>query len=226
MTKALWFPDGRSLLVQCADDNQREVFKLDVQTGATQLIHRRMMWGSIAMTPDGKYVLYSVRDLSGSGYNATDSVRLIRREVATGVETELYKAQTPGVGFFGLSVSPDGRNAAFLMNLPDLLNRSLLVVPVEGGSPRELARGPWRQFRPPLAWSPGGTHLIHGDQNSENQRRIMAVPSGGGTSREIATNSDAFGWDFDFTADGKRVVYTVSSQRREVWMYRNLLVSK
>jgi Tol biopolymer transport system component len=225
-TKALWFPDGRSLLVQRMNGAQREILKLDAQTGETQLIHSAMMWGSIAMTPDGKFLLYSVRDRSKPDYNAADSVRLFRREIATGAETELHKAQTPGTGFFRLSISPDGKNAAFLMNQPDLLTRSLFVIPVGGGAPRELARGPYQQLPLALEWSPRGTHVIHGAQTPDNRRKLMAIPAGGGEAREIQTDPNAFGWNLDFSADGKRVVYTVYAQRQEVWMFRNLLAAK
>lgn len=87
-------------------------------------------------------------------------VRLMKRNLDTAEELELYRAESLGVGFFGLSVSPDGSRLAFMVK-EKVPQRVLLTLSTEGGTPHELYCG---DFNNPLpfanAWTPDSRHLL------------------------------------------------------------------
>ncbi|HUQ91100.1 MAG TPA: hypothetical protein VM120_05405 [Bryobacteraceae bacterium] len=139
-----WFPDGHSLLV--ADIiNDRKVFRrIDIETGQDRVVFEgpEGIWPMVRLSPDGKTLYYSIREKNLP--KSEGLLRLVKRNLETGQEVDLYRAESSGAGFFGLSVSPDGGLLAFMANV-EAPHRVLMTLATEGGTPHELYRGDYEK---------------------------------------------------------------------------------
>ena len=103
---------------------------------------------SVAISPDGRYVVYSLRERQGLG--------LWMRQVATHSDLQILPQET--VEFQGLSFSPDGTYVYFVRadkSAPDF--RYLYVMPVLGGPARRLAT----DIDSPVSFSPDGRQFVY-----------------------------------------------------------------
>ena len=95
----------------------------------------------------------------------------MERDLASGAERDVLSIPTPGVGGFGLS--PDGRAVAF--DATDASGaESLLVMPVAGGTPRQVFRS-----------SGSDQQIGRWDWTSDGRAIAMALRRGDGESREL-----------------------------------------
>ena len=221
-----WFPDGRSLLVGETDyPNQRAVFRrVDVVTGQDAVLFESRyggLWGLIRISPDGQSLYYSFRI-------GDDQLRVIRRDLASGKETELYGIRSDGVGVFGLSLSPDGTRLAFNINVPNddprLAQgpRALMTISTNGGDARELLRGGYSCPGPPVATWSSDSRFVLVTCYDGGLRRVMAVPADGGEPRRLDVAMDNIR-DLNLSPDGRRLVFTGFRRDPELWVVKNLL---
>jgi len=175
-----WFPDGRSLLVNDLQNNHTAFRRIDLQTGEgkTVLVEGtgRVHWQA-ALSHDGKTLFYSLREHAD---DTLGTLRLMRREIESGEERELYRTKSDGSGLFSLSLSPDEKQVAFVVIKDN--TTPLMVVPAEGGSARELC--PKVNTIGGTAWTKDGRHILVPGSDSEHPQQLLSVPIAGGQSQQ------------------------------------------
>ena len=122
-----------------------------------------------AISGDGRYVCYSLRDRGGSG--------LWLHQVATHSDVQVLPADA--IGFAGLTFSPDGNHIYYVRadkNDPGF--KYLYVMPVLGGSSRLLIK----DIDSPVSFSPDGRRFVY----------TRGIPARNSTDVRIA-NSDGSG---------------------------------
>jgi Tol biopolymer transport system component len=222
-----WFPDSRAVLLRDAAPGRegRVVFRrVDVETGqSTELFEAGDWdaWPPVKLSPDGTTVFYTAitRDIAPD----SNRLRLLKRSLVTGDETELYATETGFVSIYGLTVSPDSSHLVFLGSIGER-PRTLLTMPTSGGTPTELypsdAAAPrptpnvqnWRR-----TWTPDGRYLISTTVNGE----VWAFPTRPGDEpRKLEWPLPEVG---ELSPDGRHTVYRVDKQRRELRAIPNLL---
>ena len=129
-----WFSGG--LIVQAPPDCRM----IDTETQQQRPLPRG--GDCPVVSTDGKALFYIKNDLAADpnrpGPAPDTTVRVIRRDLETGVEQELYQAEAR----FGMAdlrnPSPDGRTLVVSFRRPGETSERRLIVPVSGGEPREL----------------------------------------------------------------------------------------
>ncbi|MCO1658820.1 S9 family peptidase [Pseudonocardia humida] len=110
------------------------------------------------ITPDGRTVVSEWRIAERAGANR---VALVAIDVATGERRVLVDGG--GHDWLAPRVSPDGSRVALLRerhSTPTMpVDLRLVVVPVEGGEPVEVAPG-WDRWVSELAWTPDGSAVV------------------------------------------------------------------
>jgi len=221
-----WFPDGRSLLVNDWLNNHTAFRRIDLQTGEGKPVvvegtDIAFVHWQAALSHDGKTLFYSVVGPAGSGGGP---LRVMRREIESGEERELYRKNAPGSGLFSLSLSPDDRQVAFVtFRWEESVKGNttpLMVVPAEGGSARELC--PKVNTIGGTAWTKDGRHILVPGSDSEHPQQLLSVPIAGGqpqpTSVSMAELSSP-----SIHPDGRRIAFAGGESQTSVWAIKNLL---
>ena len=130
---------------------------------------------SIAVSPDGKYVVYATEEAGETS--------LWVRHVATSSNVPIV----PGapVAFTGLTFSPDGSYVYYIEEKRE--STTLYQVPVLGGSPRKLiddAKGP-------VTFSPDGSQFAF---RSSDASALMIANADGNGVRTLATRPNRENW--------------------------------
>jgi Tol biopolymer transport system component len=144
----------------------------------------------------------------------------MRRNLETGQETELYRRESSGVGFYGLSVSPDGGRLAFMANT-EAPHRVLMTLSTEGGAPQELYRGDYEHPIPfASAWTKDGRYvLVLASEGRET--RLWAIPAEGGEPRKLDVAMERILFPA-VSPDGQRLMFTGVQTKNELWVVHNL----
>lgn len=222
-----WAPDGGSLLLIGNDDKNRPgLYRFDLKTRTVTAIIRAeplVYIHSAEWLPDGRRVVYSVR--SGDLKN----VRVVRLNLETGEETELYRGGSPNSE---IAVSPDGRQVVLHVGAgaQDPRFVGLKVVPTEGGPARDLVQQAPGENIPPvrvLAWTRDGQHVLFSKggppTGPEEQRlELWRIRADGTDPRKTGLAMRGFR-DISPHPDGRRIAFTAGQQKFEMWMMENLL---
>jgi Tol biopolymer transport system component len=228
-----WSPDGRSLLVS-GDDGRDEphFWKVDANSGdATPLLpvpDAYEWWGGwtwAAWSPDGGSLLYSVMN-DGEGRS-----RLIRRDLASGGEEELYRDSVILRRPFELS--PDGHQVAFVFM--DSLNAEMpggiATLDLDTGASRRLVAfgDSLAEWEVSIHWAPDGEDILYSEivQGAEQEAgwhtNVLRVPAAGGEPELLWTFAEGkFSGGFELSPDGSRVALTTFTQERGIWVMEGL----
>jgi len=220
-----WYPDSRSVLLQSTTPTRKRFRRIDIATGETHSLFEGpySIWRTTALAPDGQTLFYSVFERStDADQGLVGTVRLIRRHLVTGEESELYRVQSEGIGFFALAVSPDGSRLAFKVNVADG-QRALLIMPADGGTPREIHRAAYNQLHTQgaMIWSRDGRRLLVRAQCGGHVQ-LCAISVDGGDLTPLGLSITEFQTPM-LSADGGRIAFTGTTRKRELWVIRNLL---
>lgn len=219
----VWMSDSRSLLVPDQDYAKARsmIRKVDVASGAEHVVlEGRDVWPHLRVSVDGASVYFTRRERSANPN--TGNLRLVSRDLVSGQEAELYRAESEGVGFFSLTVSPDGTAIAFMANEGKEL--TLMTVPTAGGPRRLLYRGTYD--RPPrimpfgAEWARNGRDILA--MASDRGARVWAFPADGGAPRKLDVRMQEI-LSLDQSPDGRHLVFTGARAKGEVWTISNLL---
>jgi len=123
-------------------------------------------------------------------------------------------------------VSPDGRSfVAAPQTVGGTPETRILIVPVDGGAPRELMRlTPPDAIVGPPAWAPDGRSLLlaRGRDGTPDTTRLWIVPLTG-VPREIDAVIPAPIASVRFHPDGRRFLAVGGETRYELWVLENFL---
>jgi len=221
----VWFPDGRSVLVSDSDATSRKTTlrRVDVVTGEESPVLEatyQTIWPLVTIAPDGKSIFFA--RIEKHKDPTLNDLRLVRRDLSTGQETELYRASSDGVGFFGLAISPDGRRLTFMANVgPD--QRHLMTLSVDGGAPTVLYRGGYSNPQPQAAvWTADGKDILFKADDGGQRTRVWALPADGGSARKLDLVAEGIG-KMNLSPDGTQILFSGTTRKRELWVINNLL---
>ena len=231
----VWFPDGRSLLVLGMPqersggldwgDVPSVVYRVSLETGEAQPLFEIPpnddWWSRIRIIPtaDGQGVVYSQEG------------RLVRRDLDSGREVELYR--DPELATAIICLSPDGSELVFGVNDPAhptpyvdaRLHEGgkLMIMPSNGGDARELFKLDGSGRAGGLWWRPDGSTIffaVRGDNSTTFQR----VNRGGG---EVERLQEVRGRPagFALSPDGRRIAYWIQENEAEIWVMENLVAA-
>jgi Tol biopolymer transport system component len=202
------------------------IFRIDVQSGEVSpvLLDERLSTTLAAPSPDGRKIYFNRRPAA-----------LVERDLASGVERVLYRESDPErADIRNGSLSPNGEYFAMPRQIAQ--TGSILIVPVAGGSPREVIRvvPPEKMFLP--TWTPdSGAFLVL--KHTGVQWELWIVPIAGGQSRKldidpalwesaIATEGDLLlrgNAGFTLSPDGRHLAFVTGENTSEVWALENFL---
>ncbi len=200
-----WSPDGKALFVPGESlSGEHGIFRVDLDTGNARLITKQETLRDPQPTPDGKAIYFQ------RGWRS-----IIRRDLATGDETQIYRSKN---NMQGLDLSPDGNWLAF----HDQPKNSIFVMSADGGEPREvvhLNEGEQTRYGQRFAtWTPDGKHLLFSKRTSE----IWRVNVQTGEQQRIGSEIPGL-FRATMNPDGKRIAFTTFQKSSELWVMENFL---
>jgi Tol biopolymer transport system component len=223
MPAARWSLDGRSLLGMAFHPTEGiGLFRIDVQTGDFVAVPRPPgHFGYLpAASRDGKTIVYQgeIKELK--------KYCVLLRDLETGKNKELYCFTDPAHFASRLTLSPDGRQLAFVM-AEDSKGRATVikVMPAAGGEARDLLRGVQIPFcEAPIAWAPDGSSLLFTRQPSSpgSKTELWLISVKGGEPRKLELAASGM-IDICVHPDGRHIAFTSVQNRDEVWVLENFL---
>jgi Tol biopolymer transport system component len=216
----VWSPVAEHVAIQCADHAAGTIgiHLIHLASGDVELVipsDGAVQTFQPRWSPDGR-ALYVGRRESGR-----PGIGIVRFELATREEREVFRIERYG----GFALHPDGRHLAVGQRggSPGEEDR-VIVVPVEGGEPRELIRipapGALSRGNAGLDWSPDGRSLlIGGNPDAEHRRTIWLVDHDGARIRELATFVSDGGMQVRprFHPGGREIGVVAGRNRWEIW---------
>ncbi len=210
-----WFPDGHSLLATDYNENNKLVLRrIDVRTGQVTTLLDLSPSGKAVLLPnlslDGKKLYY---EESGAGQD-----RLMRRDMETGEERELYRLAWSAGSLDVVSLSSDGRQLAFVVSNTEQKTESVMILPADGGSPHELHRS--KVSITNLDWTKDDRHVLMEFFLESGEYRVWSVSIEGGEPQPspVATRLRAV------HPNGRHIAfYGGKGGNEEVWVLKNLL---
>lgn len=218
-----WSPDGRSIFIAAEPKKGRQgLFRIDLQNGDITPVAQSEP-GSIikdfAFSFNGNSVFYVYYQWKKK------IVSILRHDLATGKEKEVYRKDTPpDIG--GVLVSPDGQYLSF-GTFESENNHVIKIIPIAGGEPRDLFRmksnypGQSGQY----AWTPNGKEIFFVKQVSSMNKKaweLWQVPVQGGEFQKIGLSKKRILLP-RFHPDGKRITFMTFKSIEEIWVMENFL---
>ena len=232
-----WSPDGRALL----GSGRLGIHRMDAHTGEVTLLVDTPggcpgsgdciewpVWAS-----DGR-AIFTRRGSQGLPR------RIVARELESGQEEELYRANPPAA-VSQLTVSADGRRLAFVWSELPAGTSALKAMPTAAGrEPLELTRAPRPEgnirlfelrtgviLRP--AWSSDGRHVLFATVEAAGQGQrfeLWRISSDGGEPESLGLAMEGLlPYGLSVHPDGRRIAFTAGTpNRQETWVMENLLV--
>jgi acylaminoacyl-peptidase len=207
-----WSPDGRKLLFTSDRDGTPQLFVRWMDSGQTaQLTHLPKAPGGAAWSPDGRWIAFSMQ--------VPDAVEPFVKMPAKPEGAEW--AKQPNVI----------RRMIFRTDSAGYLEEAhaqIFVLPAEGGTPRQLTRGP-RNHGGGLEWTPDGKHIVFAGNLQddpdydplESEVHVLRVSDGA-----ITPLTERNGPDFSpvVSPDGKRIAWLGFDDREQGYQVTQLHV--
>jgi len=212
--RPIWSPDGSYLLVSGNDNQGRPgIYRIDAQTGESTPVltgapgHIPVARG---LSPDGKTLYLGRADANGAV--------VIARDLESGREREVVRRHQLGDS----SMSADGR---YLAVTAFDKNRGtsgvLLIIPIEGGQPRELLRvSAPESLGNFVSWLPDGRSLLFRKGPGDARETFRISVEGGAPTKygaEWAVGPPSI------RSDGRQVAFMTGQLKFEIWVLENFL---
>jgi len=218
-----WSPDGRSIILTGGDKKGQGIYVVDVKTGEmTTLLHSEVRIFSPSWSADGKAVFFTER------HDKKGISPVFRYDMKTKEKKEIYN-QNPGI--FYMAPSPDGKLLAFATfeKYKEETICVLMVLPVEGGEPREVVKITDGGCMA-IAWAPDSREIIYGKSlhaPSGSQRiaqgsELWKVSVEGGEPQKLGKISGQI-VGVRVHPDGQRLAFTSQTSWAEIWVMENFL---
>jgi tricorn protease len=229
-------PDGRSFAVQGIDLKGRSgIFQVEALSGEVTSIAvseergegRPEGLGNPAWSPDGKKLFY--QKLSPDPQQSR-SIAFIEKDLVSGKEREIIRRTNLG----NIWISPDGRWIATPSSDQATKSATVVLIPLDGGEPRELLRVKQpSQFRI-LGWAPdSGAVIVWKILTNEStlteansSHEVWRIPIGAEQPRklEIDMRTLKASGPVAFSPDGRHLAYLVTGDSTsEVSVVENML---
>src|SRR5215475_6558794 len=202
-------PNGELLAYVRHEEKQGSVWVKQIATGSSfqVLPPSRKSYRSLAFSPDGQHLFFREETDPGSIYQ-TATFGGAQKRVADNVWSDF-------------SVSPDGKQLAFIRRDAAHGAQSLILSNIDGGVERELSarQAPLEYGVIAPAWSPGSSKLVV--SAGSEQRYLLTVDVSTGEERELG----ALRWRSItkalWTPDGKHLIFSARSPEEpssQLWM--------
>ena len=208
-----WFPDGSLMSMEKSGRNRilHRVDGLTLETRATWTIPD---WDSPPAFSRDLMTAYFVRKDAAVPCNGAACLYvMVARDIETGRDKELFRLEAVDLG--GQSVSPDGRDLAFVAmprNERGTSGRALMIAPIDGGMPRELWRGPGSLTF--TTWTQDGTHVLASSARS-GEEGVWSFPVKGGPPEKSRVHMHVNGV---VSPDGKRIALAGTELTSGIWV--------
>ena len=204
-----WFPDGKSVLlsaplpvgVRVFDTETRHERPLSLPDTAARNLTLQGS-GPVINSTDGKYLFYFTNDDTAKGPENAP-VHLIRRDLETNDEKELYRFEARGGIGHALAVSPDGRNLSFTPGVTILVGNEPRTLPLEVSLPLKT-------------WTPDGKALLF-----VRSDEIWVQPVDGGPAYWTGIQVEGL-YPPNLHPDGNRIAFLGRKNSSTVWKLQNL----
>jgi Tol biopolymer transport system component/DNA-binding winged helix-turn-helix (wHTH) protein len=183
----VWSPNGDRLAFIRIEDGRTSIHTVPWTGGeSTKIVdvvgrpfHLNYPITTPSWSPDGRYLLYGERPPDAPA-------RVVRLDLNTREKRELTvpSTRTDAVGDFAPSVSPDGRNVAFVRGSGSFINLDIWVMDLDGRNVRRLTD--LRMYEVDgIAWTPDGRELLFtaGDRFKHS---AYSIDLGTGIARPLA----------------------------------------
>jgi Tol biopolymer transport system component len=235
VTKPRWSPDGRYFLLQGIPGyGNRGPHLVRIDNGGMKRMHPDQPLDTtwvLDWSVDSR-LIYEIkqdqRSVAGLG-----AWHIQSRDVASGTVQSLVDYQFVPHIAQDLATSPDGRWIAYTASLVPPFGSdwtsSLLVIPVNGGRPRELYRVSRPEFLGALDWSPDSSRLLFGTGRFDAGKEhfiLKDIALEGGGVRNLGLSMDGvYLQGLSVHPNGRRIAFTVGVRgSREVRVLRGLSV--
>jgi acylaminoacyl-peptidase len=190
-----WSPDGTRIAYVSNAGGSRQLYVRWMDTGQTAMItHLTASPGGLAWSPDGEWIAFSMmvpEKLGGFAELPRKPKGARWAEPPKVIEKMIYRSNAAGY-------------------LPDAFSH-IFVVPVDGGTPRQVTSGPYHHRGTP-AWMPDGNSLVFSANRNDDWDRepreseIYEVSLETGDIRQL---TERYGPDNSpaVSRDGKRIAY-------------------
>ena len=228
-----WLADGTAVVLGGSGNRaqDRGLYRIDLPSLRKTRIYspaagRRLFSHACASGAPFIYVSLGTPD---SGEKSEQPDEVIRLDLAGGKEQAVFQAPQ-GQGIRSIAVSPDGRSLSVITGL-DRYRRALLVMPVEGGTPRQTL-----EFRQPTGggvshvWAPDGRSILYVVRSEERtgnlsfELRSVRV-DGAAASPDLIYKWAGQFFGLRFHPNGRLLAFTgrtAYSTSSEVWVIENL----
>ncbi len=160
----------------------------------------------VAISPDGRYVVYALREGEKQSLNV--------RQVATGSDVQILPPDE--VVIWSLVFSPDGNYIDFVRSeKSNMYDTFLYRMPVLGGTPRLVMQG---GIDGSNSYSPDGTHFAFLRVGPESAKIDLLIAKADGTDERVLATRPYLDY-FSGTAwspDGKTIVFTTLETEKRV----------
>jgi serine/threonine-protein kinase len=218
-----WAADGRRLLVHGTNRrNEWGLFVVDANTGS---IEHQTIWSALDMADYG-WACWAPDDHAILFEQARRGI--VRHDVPSGRESILFPYPRDGsvqrIRRFG--VSADGRRLALTEITRD---GATIIVVVEDGRAREIARAVRPQSVVFQSWAPGDEAIYYTSfalNNMKQPHELWRAPSSGGSAERIVTiPGNTQQNPIAFSPDGTTVAYTAGVPSEQLWIMEHFLSS-
>ena len=211
-----WSPDGRFIALGASDHKGRQgIYRIDLENGEASplvLSEPGVFSNLIGWSADASKLHYRHFD------PATKESIVTERELASGKEREVLR-WTGG----HMALSSDGRQLAFIKLDRPTKSTRLMVVPVEGGEPKELVKSESPESMGGfnnLEWTPDGRSIIFRKDNGK-QNELWQVLIADGKSRKLPIDLPVR--QLRLHPDGRQMTFLSGDATREIWVMENFL---
>jgi dipeptidyl aminopeptidase/acylaminoacyl peptidase len=172
-------------------------------------------------SPDGKWIAYAASKAAAQESIFTD--------ISNDRDSDIFVIATTGGVARKLTTnpstdanpqwSPDGKWIAYAANTDSWASKTdVMLIGVEGGAPKNLTTSFIESAGGGLTWSPDGKTLYF-SSGVGMYSHVYSVPVAGGAVTAITSGNRNFG-QFELSADGKRIAYTLNDSRTsdDIWV--------
>ncbi len=227
-----WSADDKAVLVLGfrAQGQPNALYRVDLPSLRKTMIYaanERRLIGHDCAT-HGAFV-FALLNTQASGEKAEPVNQLVRIDLSGGPDRLVFQAP-PGQGIGAFAVSPDGKSLSVITGL-DRFRRTLLVMPSEGGTPRQVL-----EFTQPSGggvahvWTPDGRSILYvvksGERSGSLSFELRSVRvDGAAASPGIIYKWAGQFFGLRFHPNGRLLGFTGRpnySSSSEVWVIENL----